>query len=116
MNALSRTPERAICTRDQSDGLSIAEAAGILATWDDLAPGRARKLRTALNTAAGILAPPGVAREAAATVVPMTWPSLRRLRAQPAATFGRTEGRMTSLCSELDYILRRLYLSEPNPR
>ena len=42
-------------------------------------------------------------------MVPMTWPSLSRLRAAPPATFGLTKGRMTSLCSELGAILRRLY-------
>jgi integrase len=46
----------------------------------------------------------------------MTWPSLNRLRAAPPATFGLTKGRMTSLCSELGAVLRRLHGAEPDRR
>ena len=82
----------------------IAHAGGILATWTDLAPGRAIKMRTALATAARALAPGEPANFAAASVR-MDCPSLSRLLQRPPATFGLTRQRMTSLCSELRYIL-----------
>jgi integrase len=93
----------------------IADAARILLTWTDLAPGRAQKLGTALNTAAKVLAP-GLPLASALATVPMTWASLSRLRVAPPATFGLTKGRMTSLCSELRAVLCRLYGTEPERR
>ena len=115
MNQLSPRLDEPLCAHEQSDGLMIADAARILLTWTDLAPGRARKLRTALNTAAKVLAP-GLPLRSALATVPMTWPSLSRLRAAPPATFGLTKGRMTSLCSELRAVLRRLHGTEPDRR
>jgi integrase len=46
----------------------------------------------------------------------MNCPSLSRLLQAPAATFGLSEGRMISLCSELRSILRRLGRHEPDRR
>src|SRR6202041_198243 len=96
--------------------LTIADAQRILATWTDLPPARMAKMRTALATAASILAPPGPSKSAAAAAVPMDCASLNRLRAEPPATVGMSEGRRTSLCSELRYILRRLGRHEPDHR
>jgi integrase len=93
----------------------IADAARILGSWTDLAPGRQQKLRTALNTAARVLAP-GLPLRSALASVPMTWPSLSRLRAAPPATFGLTKGRLTSLCSEVGAVLRRLPGAAPDRR
>ena len=104
MNQLSPRRDEPLCAQEPSDGLMLADAARILLTWTDLAPGRARKLGTALNTAARVLAP-GLPLRSALATVPMTWPSLSRLRAAPPATFGLTPGRMTSLCSELRAVL-----------
>src|SRR4051794_19604167 len=84
MNQLSPRLDAPLCTYEQSDSLMIADAACILATWTDLAPGRARKLGTALNTAARVLAP-GLPLRSALATVPMTWSSLSRLRAAPPA-------------------------------
>ena len=115
MNQLSPRRDEPLCAQEPSDGLMLADAARILLTWTDLAPGRARKLGTALNTAARVLAP-GLPLRSARATVPMTWPSLSRLRAAPPATFGLTPGRMTSLCSELRAVLIRLYGTEPDRR
>ena len=57
MNQLSPRRDERVCTHNQSDGMMIADAARILATWTDLAPARQQKFRTALNTAARVLAP-----------------------------------------------------------
>jgi integrase len=115
VNQLSPRLREPLCTDEHSGHLMVADAARIIATWTDLAPGRAQKLRTALNTAARVLAP-GLPLASALATVPMTWPSLSRLRAAPPATFGLTKGRMTSLCSELTAVLRRLHGTEPERR
>ena len=96
---------------DQSPCLTIADAERALATWTDLAPRRAQKMRTALSTAARALAP-GQHRTAAAAAVPLSCDSLSALLKAPPATFGLSRSRMTSLCSELRYILRRLGLHQ----
>ena len=90
MNQLSPRRDEPLCAHAQSDGLMTADAARILLTWTDLAPGRVRTLGTALNTAAKVLAP-GLPLSSALATVPMTWPSLSRLRAAPPATFGLTK-------------------------
>jgi integrase len=115
MNAFSKTTTPPPATPGGSPHLTIADAARLLATWTDLSPGRAQKMRTALSTAAKLLAPTAPPQLAAAAV-PMTCPSLSRLLKAPPATFGLSVGRRTSLCSELRYLLRRLGLHEPNSR
>ena len=71
---------------------------------DGPGPGRTQKLRTALSTAARVLAP-DEHPSTAATIVRFDCVSLRRLLQAPAATFGMSPERRTSLCSELRYIL-----------
>ncbi len=93
--------------------LTIAGALQIVATWTDLPPGRLQKFRTALATAARVLAPH---QASGAATLPMNCASLSRLLQAPAARFGLTDGRMTSLCSELRAILRRLGLHAPDRR
>ena len=95
--------------------MTLADAELILATWTDLRPGRAQKMRTALSTAAKALAPCEHPKTAA-TVVALDCLSLNRLLRSPPSTFGLSPGRMTSLCSELRYILRRLGRHEPDRR
>ncbi len=115
MNALANAIVTPGDTQTGTSTLTIADAQRILASWTDLAPGRATKLRTALATAARVLA-----RDehptAAAAVVPFDCMSLRRLLQAPAATFGLSPERRTSLCSELRYILRRLDRHDPDDR
>ncbi len=115
MNALIKTASQEECARSTPATLTIADAEQLLAGWTDLAPSRARKMRTALLTAARILAP-GERAETARVRVAMDCPSLSRLLQVPAASFGLSPGRMTSLCSELRYILRRLGRHEPDRR
>ena len=100
---------------DALEPMTLADAERILATWTDLRPGRAQKMRTALSTAAKALAPDEHPKTAA-TVVAMDCPSLNRLLRSSPSTFGLSAGRMTSLCSELRYILRRLGRHEPDRR
>ena len=95
--------------------MTLADAHRILATWTDLSPGRAQKMRTALSRAAKALAP-NEHPKSAATVVVMDCLSLNRLLQSPPSTFSLSPGRMTSLCSELRYILRRLGRHEPDRR
>jgi integrase len=73
---------------------------------------RKQKLMTALSTAARVLAPL-LPREIAYAQVRFDCPSLRRLRQAPPATVGLTPSRMTSLVSELVFVLRELGLHEP---
>lgn len=94
---------------------TVAEARAALPGWTDLAPSRAAKLRTALTIAARLLAP-GRDAAAAASSVTLSCSTLRRLVREPAAKLGMTPGRMTSMVSELRYVLRRLGLHEPNLR
>jgi integrase len=70
---------------------------------------------SALSTAARILAP-AVDPKSAAAAVPMNCVTLSRLLTAPPATFGISQGRMRSLCSELRYVLRRLDVHEPDHR
>jgi len=115
VNAFANTIGLPDDTRIGMPATTITDAQRILASWTDLAPGRAQKLRTALATAARVLAPDGHPT-AAAAVVPFDCVSLRRLLQAPAATFGMSPGRRTSLCSELRYVLRRLDRHDPDDR
>jgi len=115
MNALIETGTMLPDPQSQSRRLTIADTEVILATWTDLSPGRAQKMRTALSTAARVLAP-AEPRTSAAAAVAMDCATLSGLLKAPPATFGMSLGRMQSLCSELRYILRRLGLHEPNSR
>jgi integrase len=101
--------------RYEAPPLTIADAARVLETWTDLSPRRASKMRSALATAARILAPDAHAQSAAAAVA-IECASLSRLLRKPPATFGMSASRRTSLCSELRYILRRLGRHEPDRR
>jgi hypothetical protein len=113
MNALTKIAGD-LPTTDATPGyLTITGALRIVATWFDLPPHRAQKLRTALATAARALAPQ---KPSAASYMQMNCRSLSRLLQAPPATFGLSAGRMTSLCSELRAILRRLGLHEPDRR
>ena len=116
MNAFTESP--AVEKRNSSRAVpkpTIADTERLLAGWTDLAPAKVRKLRTALATAARCLAPGEPPQTARARVV-MDCPSLSRLLQTAPATFGLSPGRMTSLCSELRYILRRLGRHEPDRR
>jgi hypothetical protein len=93
--------------------LTITGALRIVATWTDLPPKRIQKFRTALSTAAKALAPH---KASGASFVQMDCRSLSRLLQAEPATFGLSAGRMTSLCSELRAILRRLDRHEPDRR
>jgi hypothetical protein len=115
MNALTDTTELLDNACGDTPLLTIADAMRLLASWTDLAPGRAAKMRTALRTATKILAPNGPTDFAAAGLT-MDCCSLHRLREAPAATLGLSKGRQVSLCSELRYILRRLGLHDPDNR
>lgn len=96
-----------------TDSLTIAGALQVLSSWSDLPVNRAQKLRTALATAARLLAP-GQSKQFAAASAPMTCASLSRLLQAPPATFGLSAGRMASLCSELRAVLRRLGRHDPD--
>ena len=113
MNALTQLSVAMPETDNPSAYLSIAGTIRILATWTDLPPHRAQKFHTALNTAAKALAPH---RASAPAFVEMNCRSLSRLLQAAPATFGLSAGRMTSLCSELRAILRRLGRHEPDRR
>ncbi len=115
MNTIASTLLHAADTQSASQPLTIAEAQRILATWTDLAPRRAQKMRTALSTAARTLAPQEPPKRAGAAVH-MDCATLSKLLKAPAATFGMSDGRRMSLCSELRYILRRLGQHEPESR
>ena len=110
-NAIRMAPGPA----DTPRPLTIADALRALQQWTDLAPSRAAKLRTALNVTARILAP-GRDTAAAASMVTLDCTTLRALVRQPAAKFGMTRGRMTSMVSELRYVLRRHGLHEADLR
>jgi hypothetical protein len=112
MNALTKL---AIEAPETETSLTIADTQQILAGWTDLPSHRLRKMRTALATAARILAPTQQPAAAAAHVQ-MDCNSLSRLLQAPAATLGLSAGRKTSLCSELRAILRRLGRHEPDRR
>jgi len=107
MNAINQASLPLFDTVASSRDLTIAEALETLGTWSDLPAGRLQKLRTALATAARILAPHQDKRSGLATV-PVTCRSLSRLLQTPPATFGLSASRMTSLCSELRFVMRRL--------
>lgn len=115
VNTLRKEAATLPAPQSQPSRLTIADAERILATWTDLSPGRAQKMRTALSTAAKALAP-GEHRTSAAATVLMDCATLSGLLKAPPATFGMSSGRMQSLCSELRYVLRRLGLHEPNSR
>ena len=87
--------------------LTIAETMRMVAGWTDLPAARLVKFKTALATAARVLAPAQGPAMAAANIL-MDCPSLSRLLQAPPATFGLSQGRMYSLASELRAILRRL--------
>ncbi len=87
--------------------LTIADAMRIVAGWTDLPANRLLKFKTALATAARVLAPAQGSATAAASL-PMDCLSLSRLLQAPPATFGLSPGRMYSLSSELRAVLRRL--------
>jgi integrase len=112
MNALT---ELNVEPPEDNTTLTIADALEIVAGWNDLPDKRVQKLLTALATAARVL-DPTQPKAAAAAHVQMDCHSLSRLLQAPAATFGLSSGRMTSLCSELRAVLRRLDRHEPNRR
>ena len=95
--------------------MTIADAQRAVATWTDLKPARAQKMRTALSTAARALAP-RESRNAAPDAVRLDCATLSLLLRKPPTSFGMSSGRMMSLCSELRYVLRRLDLHEPDRR
>ena len=94
---------------------TISDAMRIVATWNDLSANRLQKLRTALATAARVLAP-GQDPVTAAASIPMNCESLSRLLQAPPATFGLSQGRIYSLVSELRAVLRRLGRHDPDLR
>lgn len=110
-NAIRIAPEPA----DEPRPLTVADALRELQHWTDLVPSRAAKMRTALNVAARLLAP-GRNAAAAASSVTLDGITLRPLVREPAAKLGMTQGRMSSMVSELRYVLRRLDLHEPDLR
>ncbi len=95
--------------------MTIADAMRIVAGWTDLPAGRLQKFKTALATAARALAPAHDTIFAAAQTQ-LNCQSLSRLLQAAPATFGLSQGRMYSLCSELRAILRRLGEHEPDNR
>jgi integrase len=113
MNAFTTLPMTLPQADEKPGYLTITGARRILATWSDLPSHRAQKMRTALATAAKALAPH---QPMPASSVQMNCRSLSRLLQAPPATFGLSAGRMTSLCSELRSVLRRLGLHEPDRR
>lgn len=98
---------------DSTTYLTITGALRIVASWTDLPPQRVKKFRSALSTAAKALAPH---KASGASFLQMNCRSLSRLLQAEPATFGLSASRMTSLCSELRAILRRLDRHEPDRR
>ena len=115
MNAVNQASLPLFDTVASSRDLTIADALETLGTWSDLPANRLQKMRTALATAARILAPHQDKRSGLATV-PVTCRSLSRLLQTPPATFGLSASRMTSLCSELRFVMRRLGRHQPSRR
>lgn len=105
-SAVSLTPGKA---------LTIADAQAAVADWVGIPAKRKQKLLTALSTAARVLSP-SQPNASAATSIQMDCPTLSRLLQAPAATFGLSPGRMTSLASELRAVLRYLNLHDPDYR
>lgn len=83
-----------------------AEAARLVETWHDLSPQRRRDLRSALASAAAIVAPDALMMDCAFLN--------QRLYRRPPAAFGLATRRFANIVSALRAILRRLDRHAPN--